>query len=179
MSRVVIPLAYSARIFSSKPGTRRWCLPINCGSNVPSRSRGVAMVSSPRSPCTVFRRTAVAAVRRAFRRAPPAATAPVGGVSTGRLARRPPAAAFRPRWTSISVFEHPLQGGLHHQPHQPVEVLDRPWPGRQSRVLAAPLAICKEASMCQSPIQKKGYSSYPFLLADTRFLTGPVNSAFA
>jgi hypothetical protein len=27
--------------------------------------------------------------------------------------------------------------------------------------------------MCQSPCQKKGYIKYPFLLADTIFLTGP------
>ncbi len=54
MSRVYIPLAYSARILSSQPARRRSGWGIRNGSNVPSRSRGVTISNRPDSPGTVF-----------------------------------------------------------------------------------------------------------------------------
>jgi hypothetical protein len=49
ISRTVIPRAYSARILSSKPVTRRSCFAISRGSNVPS-----SMPSGPSSIRTVL-----------------------------------------------------------------------------------------------------------------------------
>ena len=48
ISRIVIPRAYMAMIFWSKPVKRRSCLPMICGSNEPSRSRGTSMARGPR-----------------------------------------------------------------------------------------------------------------------------------
>ena len=118
MSRVVIPLAYRARIFSSKPGTRRWCFSINCGSNVPSRSRGVAIVRSPLSPRTVFcerplRRFGVCLGRSAS----DAAASTVSGASAADSF----VATANGRAAEMHVHlrvQHPLQGRFHHQPHQ-------------------------------------------------------------
>ena len=51
---MVIPLAYRARIFSLNPVSRRWRFGMSWGSKVPSRSRGVVSLISPRSPWTVL-----------------------------------------------------------------------------------------------------------------------------
>ncbi len=55
MSRVVMPRAYNARIFSSIPASRTWRFFTNCGANVPARSRGVSICNSPNALCTVLR----------------------------------------------------------------------------------------------------------------------------
>src|SRR5271167_960318 len=49
-----IHVAYIEMIFSSKPGKRRWYLPISCGSKLPCRSRGMESSSAPASVKTVF-----------------------------------------------------------------------------------------------------------------------------
>jgi len=54
MSRVVIPWAYSAMIFWSNPGKRRWYLAISAGSKRPWRSRRIASWSLPLSVSTAF-----------------------------------------------------------------------------------------------------------------------------
>ena len=103
MSRVVIPLAYSDMILSSKPGIRRWCFAINCGSKVPSRSRGVAIVTSPKSPCTVFFERPLRRFGARFVVDP--SRPDNAGVRSASASRSSTAAVnvFRPKWTSISV----------------------------------------------------------------------------
>ncbi len=54
-------MAYKARIFSSNPARRRWCLAISCGSNVLWRSRGVSR-AFPQVAAHGFLRVAVATV---------------------------------------------------------------------------------------------------------------------
>src|ERR1035438_9664981 len=54
MSRVVMPRAYIDRILASNPAMRVWPLAMIRGSNVASRSRGVAISISPKSPFKVF-----------------------------------------------------------------------------------------------------------------------------
>ena len=54
MSRVLMPLAYKAMTFWSKPGKRRWYLAISCGSKRPCRSRGIERSSLPLSVRTVL-----------------------------------------------------------------------------------------------------------------------------
>jgi len=50
----VMTRAYSEWILSSNPVQRVRCLATICGSKLPSRSRGMSMVSSPNSPLRVF-----------------------------------------------------------------------------------------------------------------------------
>lgn len=54
MSRTVIPRAYSAMTFSSKPTRRVWRLATICGSKVPLRSRGERIRTAPWSVSTVL-----------------------------------------------------------------------------------------------------------------------------
>src|SRR5262249_30050901 len=54
MSRTVIPRAYRARMRSSKPASRRSRFLTTFDSNVPSRSRGTSMVTSPWSVVRIF-----------------------------------------------------------------------------------------------------------------------------
>ena len=54
MSRVVIPRAYIATIFSSKPAKRRWRFLTICGSKLPWRSRGASILTGPCSVSKVF-----------------------------------------------------------------------------------------------------------------------------
>src|SRR5579859_937448 len=51
MSRTLMPRAYMPRILSSKPVNRRWYFFTSCGSNVPLRSRGIAIGTGP---CSVW-----------------------------------------------------------------------------------------------------------------------------
>jgi hypothetical protein len=54
MSRTVIPLEYSEMIIASRPSNRRAPLGTSRGSNVPARSRGVWIGTSPTSVRSVF-----------------------------------------------------------------------------------------------------------------------------
>src|SRR6266545_7322493 len=54
MSRVVIPRAYIATIFSSKPAKRRSPFLTTSGSKLPLRSRGASMRTGPWSVCSVL-----------------------------------------------------------------------------------------------------------------------------
>ena len=54
ISRTVMPRAYIATIFSSKPVKRRSCLGMICGSKLPARSRGTSMRTGPSSVRTVL-----------------------------------------------------------------------------------------------------------------------------
>jgi hypothetical protein len=160
MSRVVIPLAYRAMIFSSNPGTRRWCLGISTGSKVPSRSRGVAIVSSPRSPCTVL---GDLPLRRFGERFRVPAAAPEGAYDGDSLDANSSGAssvmavcgdARRPKCTSISVLSIRSNADF---------IINRIKPLRSSAVLAwlansvasCSARNCKEASMRLSPFQKR------------------------
>src|SRR5689334_24530034 len=59
-----MPRAYIEMIFSSKPGKRRWYLPISAGSNVPVRSRGMDRPIEPPSVGTVLWSSRTAAARQ-------------------------------------------------------------------------------------------------------------------
>src|SRR5262249_5859993 len=112
MSRVVRPLAYKARIFSSKPARRRWYLPMSWGWKVPARSRGMSRGMSPISPWMVFLEWPL---RRVF----------VGAVAAGGR----PQGQRRLNGLAGEVgghlgVEHALQGRLHHAPEKGVEVVD-------------------------------------------------------
>src|SRR5438067_467940 len=133
------------------------------------------MVSSPRSPCTVFGDLPLRRFREPSRglvwAAPPGS--PHGGNPSGaNSATAVSGDGRRPKCTSSSVFSIRSSADF---------IISRIRPLRSSAVLAwlansvanCSARLCKEASMRQSPFQKRGYNSYPFLLADTRFLTGP------
>jgi len=61
-----MPRAYIAAIFWSKPVKRRSCLPMICGSKLPSRSRGTSMRTGPSSVITILALAPVAVVPLAF-----------------------------------------------------------------------------------------------------------------
>ena len=111
----------SRRIFRSNPVSRRWCLGMSCGSKVPSRSRGVVSLISPRSPCTVF-------CECPLRRFLLSSWKCLGsGVHRG-LCRR---IRHRPRQSLASEtgiqlgIQHAFQRRLRHQFDEAVEVLQR------------------------------------------------------
>ena len=104
---MLMPLAYIARIFSSNPARRRSYLGISSGSKVPSRSRGVVILSRPESPWTVLAEVPL-------RRLRPGRFAVVGSPAAGSGAaaasgfggRRPALEPHRGRGSPLEMHLH-------------------------------------------------------------------------
>ena len=133
MSRVVMPLAYRARIFSSKPVEPALML----GDQL--RLEGAVAIAGrlerelAHIAADGLLRMSVAAVLRRW----PGPRRLLESVGDGRRLRVGSASEVD---VHLGV-EHALEGGLHQGPHQAVEVVEGAEPGWPTRGRAAPLGL--------------------------------------
>ena len=158
-----MPLADRAKIFSSNPSSRRCPSAIDCGPNVPSRSRGVLRASSPMSPPAAFSecplRRFLAAVGEHIR---------CGRVSRFRRPAPPEVDAHPGVW-------HAPQGDLRHGPHRAVEVVERGHP--RGEFVGEPLCVVLEHHIRRRNLRKGRRMGNHHPASPTRFSTSPAASS--